>query len=290
MYSKLLETLSKKIDHYFTEIEASFGFDYGPEFEIALCKIFKELLPTKFGVCRGFIIDKYGSKAGDDIIIYDKLRFPTIRMLGDDFAQKEQVPVEAVYCYIEAKHNLELDNAVDSTFNKSLSQIKEIKKITRPDRPLCQITETFSLEGSISATAPSGWSNILNPLFTCVISRKTSLKRDNTIKELKKGPLTPDLTFQTLQNFSFSTDCIPDLIVAGDGVVVMPTYQGNHSRHIMPIFMLENSNQPFVFKTKCSALALGLCQILWALERIQLGTMPWEEIIVNGLHDHHLTS
>ncbi len=288
MYSDLLENLSKKIDHYFSEIEASFGFDYGPEFEIALCKILKELLPTKFGVCRGFIIDKYGCKAGDDIIIYDRMRFPTIRMLNDDFAQKEQVPIEAVYCYIEAKHNLELDNTGDCTFNKALDQLHDIKRLKRSERSLNQITETFSLDKSMTATAPAGWTKILNPIHTSIISRKTSLKKDTSDKEFKKGPLVQDTTYRLLKKFPLSTDSIPDLIVAGDGVIVLPTYKVNDLSQIMPIFCLDKNNSHLVLKTKYNALAVGLCQILWALERIQLGVMPWEEIIGNGLHESHL--
>ena len=42
MYSNLLENLSRKIEYYFEEIEAPYGFDYGPEFEIALYKILQE--------------------------------------------------------------------------------------------------------------------------------------------------------------------------------------------------------------------------------------------------------
>lgn len=53
MYENLLKNLSQKIEKYFSEMEKDYNFDLGPEFEIALCKILQDLLPTKFGICRG---------------------------------------------------------------------------------------------------------------------------------------------------------------------------------------------------------------------------------------------
>lgn len=59
----------------------------------------------KYGICRGFVVDRHGNTAGDDIITYDQELYPTLRFFDSDnqFAQKEQIPVEVVYAYIEAK-------------------------------------------------------------------------------------------------------------------------------------------------------------------------------------------
>lgn len=281
MYPNFLKILSKKIESKFSEIETIHNFDNGPEFEITLCKILRELLPGKFGVCRGFIVDRNGDQAGDDIIIYDRLRFPTMRMLNEeDFSRKEQVPFEAVYCYIEVKNNLELDNESDSTLNKALIQIEKIKTLERPDRLLTQITEIFSMGDLFKISPPAGWSKTLNPLHTAIISRRTSLKRSY---------LTLEETYPLLEGRSISVKGAPDLIVAGEGVVVLPTNQIEGLKHIVP-FLLPQECTLNVLKTEHHALAIGLCQILWALNRIELGVMPWEEIIRNGLHNSHLTT
>ena len=51
-------------------------------------------LPSKYGVCRGFVVNRHGDKAGDDIIIYDQEKFPTLRLLPkDDFSLKEEIPI-----------------------------------------------------------------------------------------------------------------------------------------------------------------------------------------------------
>lgn len=75
-----------------------------------------------------------------------------MRMLGENnFAQKEYVPIEAVYAYIEAKHNLEFESEVtpsnknSRSFKKALEQIKNIRSLKRPTRPITQITDQVSL-------------------------------------------------------------------------------------------------------------------------------------------------
>ncbi len=261
MYKNLLKNLSQKIENYFSEIEARYNFDLGSEFEMALCKILQDLLPTKFGICRGFIVDKEGNEAGDDIIIYGRLRFPSIRMLGqDNFAQKERIPFEAVYCYIEAKHNLELDKVKESTLNKALNQIQKIKSLKRSERSLSQITEACNLGKNFELKAPNeSWANKWNPLYTGIISRRTSLKSDG--ENSKKGLLDPNATYQLLHR-NMSIECIPDLLVAGNGVLGLPTF--NDQKHLMPFNEPNHCSGFCIFKTKYNALAVGLCQLLWA--------------------------
>ena len=191
------------------------------------------------------------------------------------------MPFEAVYCYIEAKNNLELDTKNDSTLSTALTQIENIKTLQRPDRPLTQITEIFSMNGFFEISSPKGWSKILNPLYTAIISRKTSLK---------KSYLTPEDTYGLLENRTIPIKGAPDLIVAGERIVVFPTAQIEDSKYIVPFLSSIQGSTPNVLKTEYHALAIGLCQILWALSRIELGVMPWEEIIGNGLHSSHLTS
>lgn len=104
MYKNLIDRISDRAEAIFSEIESIYNFDKGDEFEIAVCKLLMAILPEKFGVCRGHVITKNDEVAGDDIIIYDKHNFPLLRLLDEDnLWRKQYVPVEAVYCYIEAK-------------------------------------------------------------------------------------------------------------------------------------------------------------------------------------------
>jgi len=70
-YGDYLKTISTKFENLIAEISTGYNFDYGEEFEIALCKVFRVLLPSKFGICRGFVVTADGKQAGDDIIIFD---------------------------------------------------------------------------------------------------------------------------------------------------------------------------------------------------------------------------
>ena len=111
-------------------IAAFYNFDLGDEFEVGICEILTDTLPQQFGVCRGHIVTKDGQQEGDDVIIYDKGRFPTLRHRGvGNFSRKEHVPVESVYAYVEAKHTLKVDSDDASTYQKAWNQIANVKKL-----------------------------------------------------------------------------------------------------------------------------------------------------------------
>lgn len=125
LYDSYILNLTNKIIKRFDDILVEHNFDYGDEFEITLCEVLREFLPNKYGICRGFVVISDGSKEGDDIIIFDQERFPTLRLLRRDaFKIKEQIPIEAVYAYVEAKHSLTSD-----AFTKAVSQIIKVKQL-----------------------------------------------------------------------------------------------------------------------------------------------------------------
>ncbi|MFC2029864.1 DUF6602 domain-containing protein [Chloroflexota bacterium] len=122
-YDNYLETIAERFRSFLGEIATEHNFEHGPEFEIAICKTFRRALPSKYGVCRGYLVDANGSKVGDDIITYDHERFPSLRMIGsNDFSQKQHIPIEAAYAYIEAKNSLTF-NGKDATFRKAVKQV-----------------------------------------------------------------------------------------------------------------------------------------------------------------------
>lgn len=285
MYQGYISKISNRIESHLNEISANHNYELGPEFEIALCNILKEILPDKFGVCRGYIVTSNNDIFGDDIIIYDRLRFPTLRMLKENnFAQKEYVPIEAVYAYIEAKHNLEfedevnVDNKRSRSLKKALKQIKDIRSLKRPIRPLSKITDHFSAGCGFKVEAPPHYPDQLNPMYTAIISRKTTYKRKelngkDTLEMLKQQKIPKDGT-------------APDLIIAGDKTIVLPSYLlGNSSneRIIVP-FLTEKTNSVFSLNnTKYNALATGLIHLISALSEIELEPMPLKDIIFDSL-------
>jgi len=77
-YADYLRTFAGEFQGRFEKIVSMHNFDLGDEFEIAVCKVIRLILPHRYGVCRGFIVNDSGDSAGDDILIYDREEFPTL--------------------------------------------------------------------------------------------------------------------------------------------------------------------------------------------------------------------
>ena len=95
MYGDWLSSVTRQFQDAFGRIEAEYNFDLGPEFEIAICNVLRGLLPRRYGVCRGFVVAKDGTTAGDDIIVFEADRYPVLRSLGEDLSRKQKVPADS---------------------------------------------------------------------------------------------------------------------------------------------------------------------------------------------------
>lgn len=161
-YQKLIENISIAIESQFKEISTRYNFDYGDEFEIALCELLSKILPSKYGICRGFVVTEDEQFGGDDIIIYDKERFPTLRLLGKNkFEKKQDIPIEAVYAYIEAKHTLFLNEKKNGqSIYKAFEQVDKIKVFPVKEEIYFQLIHILLLEISLRLPETTG-QNIL---------------------------------------------------------------------------------------------------------------------------------
>ena len=109
-YNNYIKTISVRFENLLKEMAAEYNFDNGLELEIAICTVLRAIRPERYGVSRGFILTADGNMARDDIIIHERSRFRLLRLINEsDFCRKQQVPVESVYAYIEAKHSLILE-------------------------------------------------------------------------------------------------------------------------------------------------------------------------------------
>ena len=274
-YRGYLRSLAAAFQHQFEEISTHHNFDLGDEFEIALCTVLRKVLPQKYGICRGFVVPAEGDSAGDDIIIYDHERFPTLRLLLDEgYTRKQDVPVEAVYAYIEAKHTLHTagDAADAQSLLNACSQVSAVKRIPREPRPPENIYPYFRSDASFG-TRPS-WPRDLNPAFGAVFARQ--------VKSGRKGAtLGPSEATKALVGACMGNQKPPpDLIVAGDSNLIIPcvdTPQGPimHS----PFYVQGTTASLQVMPCRDLAFAAGICILLYALDTQQLGSMPWANII-----------
>lgn len=194
IYNDIIQHLSNAFSLEISKIEAVYNFDYGDEFEIAICKVLRRFLPNKYGICRGFVIDKMGNSAGDDIIIYDQELFPTLRVLDqeEEFVKKNQIPVEAVYAYIEAKYTLNSKSLI-----KAFKQVNDVKRLCY-SRELLAADKNFNGKHIFNNdySKKHAWEPIiLNPVYGMIISSNcTNINNKNTAN----GKETTDFLFNEI--------------------------------------------------------------------------------------------
>lgn len=282
-YNNYVKKLSKRYSNLLEGISFVHNFDTGVEFEIAICEALQAILPNKYGVCRGFVVTRNGEKAGDDIIIYDKYRFPRLRADNEQsFARKEQIPVEAVYAYIEAKNSLIMTGKKGNLF-KAVSQAQKVKELVsqrdvidarRSIDPYHNLT--FLNDGSEDRNQ-RGWPEIFNPFFTAIFAKE--VREKESAKKLNGKEVGAILDLIGITNFE------TDLIIAGDDLVVLPflPHPGKTTGTYSSPFFITGKSVPRWAVRKGLAFSIGICSLLYAIDTIRLGAMPWPYIIGDAL-------
>lgn len=272
-YKTLFDKLASSIERRFSQITAKYAFDNGDEFEIALCELLTSILPEKYGVCRGFIIDEQDSYAGDDIIIYAKDRFPTIRIEANNtFSIKQQIPFEAAYCYIEAKHTLVFGKPESGQgFEKAFSQAAKAKSLFREDRDAFAIDPYIVLQ-NLEQVDSTHLPQIQNPMYTAIIARHVKIEGDGQLIDAFNRCIIP-------KGMPY-----PDLVVAGEKDLLFPGLSGNENIVYESPFFVEGRSKLIHKKIEStSAIAVGIVMLLYALDRIRLGKMPYTKMIMGNL-------
>lgn len=290
-YNNLIEKLSNTFHYEMNAISANYNFDYGDEFEIAICHMLRNFLPIKYGICRGFVVNSSGKKVGDDIIIYDQELFPTLRFLvKNDFSRKEEIPIEAVYAYIEAKHKLD-----SSTLSKSIKQVQEIKKLCY-ERAIIKDefinnTEYFEQENNKilkyfhyghNGTRPS----TRNPIYTMIISRYC-VDTNNNISEdkIKINEFLVDQFNNKISTLIKDGGFYnPDLIISGKANTIIPAIQNfEEGEEYLELLPFRTNHPMSIYQINPNddiSYGLGLSHMMQALNIINLkpDDMPWGNI------------
>ncbi|MBX9296640.1 hypothetical protein K5M33_22880 [Chromobacterium vaccinii] len=253
-YGGYIDRLSRKVEARLADIEAIFNFDLGSEFEVAMCALLEDILPAKFGVCRGFVITEDGRSAGDDLIIYDKMSCPMLRAgIGRQYSIKEQIPVEAVYAYIECKHSI----ANQATVEKAILQTKNVKELILSRRS--GINPEYEKDGPIYNGKVRDWPRSHPPIRNqpfCAIFTKTfdpSVAIPN-----KHQPLSPDLLVLGPNHIATQS-----VVLGPDGIKGSLFYDDKYWAGLRVESAIGN------------AFGLGLVTLLQALNWIELEPMDW---------------
>lgn len=253
-YGGYIERLSRKVEARLTDIEAIFNFDLGAEFELVMCALLEDILPAKFGVCRGFIISEDGRSAGDDLIIYDKMSCPMLRAsISRQYSVKEQIPVEAVYAYIECKYSI-VENKVAE---KAILQTQNVKELILSRRSLAN--PEYEKDGSTYNGKVLDWPRSYPPIknqpFCAVFARTYD---PNVAISDRHVALNPDLL--VLGSNHIATQSV---LLGPDGIKGALFYDSKYWAGLR------------VESAAGNAFGLGLVTLLQALSWIELEPIDW---------------
>lgn len=111
----LTVTLSAKLSH---------SVEKGDESEIAWIEFFREVLPHRFNVAKGFVFDSKGNVSEQlDIIIYDALYSPIIARQANGSIY---ITVESVYAVFEVKQIIN-----KAMFEYTVKKVESVRKLKR---------------------------------------------------------------------------------------------------------------------------------------------------------------
>lgn len=280
-YNNIIDKISFVFENRIKVNEAIYSFDYGDEFEISICEFLRKFLPLKYGICRGFVIDKYGNKEGDDIIIYDQENYPTLRILGqnDNYSLKEQIPVEAVYAYIEAKNSLD-----EKTMRKAISQVARVKKLCYSREPV-YYKECFRGQEYFDScySEKINWLPIItNPVYGMILSAKCNLGKSNEeiVESISRiiNSMKEDISIKGYYNFDSMAAGNSNIVVSAhdlksnidsddDPLLITKFYTGIKGKALYQVNTHESRGY-----------GLAFAHLMTALNLIKLGNMPWEMV------------
>jgi hypothetical protein len=115
------------------------NYDSGSGLEDIIREQFKILLPSRYMITPGVIIDTDGKTCGDcDFIITNGFWLPFIKYGATSKSRRVHIPVEAVYTVIEIKQKI-----TQTSLEEAMQKIVTYKRLSREDTLSNQITENY---------------------------------------------------------------------------------------------------------------------------------------------------
>jgi hypothetical protein len=213
-----------------------YNFDSGSGVEDIVRDQLSMLLPHRYEVIPGVIVDKQGWTCHEcDVVVTNAIWFPLLKYGATPESRRVHIPVEAVYSVIEVKQALteaSLDQAMEKIVTyKRLARARteyghlvenhEILNFKRPDRGLnhrfdvilavsCQPDEVdiltkrfFQINETLAPHERVNALTILGVGFACYRFRSNERYHDVLYPELVESPLIPSLWRTSSDSFYF---------------------------------------------------------------------------------------
>lgn len=164
---------------------------------------------------------------------------------------------------------------------KACRQVAKVKELVGKRKPRQILSPDPYVSDGLqrSPDSPLPLHEIRNPVYGVILARY--------VKQTKDGSaLQPDAVSDLLRELAFPDIAIhlfPDLIVAGEGVVVLPCADRNGETQ--PTFFNQSHTRSIaVERVDQVAFGAAFCCLFFALDWIRLGKMPFPEIIADAFN------
>lgn len=246
-----------------------------------MCRVLRAVLPDRYGICRGYVTSITGEVAGDDIIVFERASFPSLRLQQrDDFSRKEYVPIEAVYAYLETKYTLNTYGTDGQSLTKAATQVAAVKTLLsgRATRDVGQYDPYVAVE-AFDVHAATHFPSIRNPPFAGILAGAMRVRNG------EPRTTDPQVIGQALAESMVKFDPASDVLILGPNFVVLPIILSSDASipSVGTTFFMKGKTRYKAHDVSGLAFGIGLASSMAALDWIRLGRLPWHAIIGNGL-------
>jgi hypothetical protein len=162
-----------------------YNFDSGPSVEEIIRDEFGRLLPNRYSVRAGTIVDQEGSTGGDcDLTIFNDFWFPVIKSGAVTGSRKVFLPIDGVYAVGEIKQTLDFN-----TLDDAMEKLVTLHRLNRPPTNGYRMTE--------NQDGGACFHTLTNPLYSMIIA--TSLKPGVEVDSIVKRFVSINKTLKRLE-------------------------------------------------------------------------------------------
>jgi hypothetical protein len=134
------------------------NFDSGLPLEEMVRAALRQLLPTRYSVRAGIVVDREGRTAGDcDVVIFNDLWFPAVKAGPTPESRRTYLPVEGVYAIGEIKQSLD-----EGSLDAAMQKLVIAHRLLRPHTERRRIAE--------NRTFGSDSHGLSNPLYSFIFA------------------------------------------------------------------------------------------------------------------------
>lgn len=233
------------------------NFDSGLPFESMVRKELARLMPRRYSVTSGYLMDSNGRTAGHcDFLAFNETWFSPVK--SSEEKNREYLPVEGAYAVGEIKQTISL-----STLDEALEKLVKCHRLSRPRTYAHRIVENRE-----SCDCPHG---LTNPLFSFVLAG--GIAASETMQQLIER-------FFDISKQLKRLEVVRALCVLGEGTVVWSFRDSLSHDEMKPALFVEGDLFHPIFPTFSPAshrspLLFFIQMLLLSLFHVVLGPEDW---------------